>query len=389
MSMPPQGGWQPPQQPGSMPPNEGQPYHSPGPVPQQSYTGQQPPGYPPTPWPQHATPRQQGNGVKWLLIGVGLLLVIAITIGATLLFTRDSGGTPTETSVPPTSGASDDIASADDTGPVAIITAEPTCDAWNGIRTALASTERNGWDQRDRAAQSSEWTPAQRSQTEAVATAMRNAADQVVVLARQTPHRVIRELYEQFIAYGRAYADSIATYTPSDDFLAGANASAHSALGSICDAIAYGSAASRSLAAGEVPPPTQVSAPGNPANSQRFLVTPQSTCVAWVQREDTMVTDTAPWKNLDPNIPASAWTPEQRAIQEGALVTFATYADAIEASGRQSDNPILEDFAVLAAVYLRAYASTAATYIPADNYLSEVGLRLSGLISSACRAAAG
>jgi hypothetical protein len=29
----------------------------------------------------------------------------------------------------------------------------------------------------------------------------------------------MRELYEQFIAYGRAYADSLATYVPGDDFL--------------------------------------------------------------------------------------------------------------------------------------------------------------------------
>ncbi len=42
---------------------------------------------------------------------------------------------------------------------------------------------------------------------------MRNAADQTVALAKLTPHRVMRELYQQFIAYARAYSDAIATYT--------------------------------------------------------------------------------------------------------------------------------------------------------------------------------
>ncbi len=49
---------------------------------------------------------------------------------------------------------------------------------------------------------------------------MRSAADQMVALAKLTPHRVMRELYEQFIAYSRAYADRIPTYTPPDDNLA-------------------------------------------------------------------------------------------------------------------------------------------------------------------------
>ena len=42
---------------------------------------------------------------------------------------------------------------------------------------------------------------------------MRNAADQTVNLVKMTPHRVMRELYEQFIAYARAFADAVPTYT--------------------------------------------------------------------------------------------------------------------------------------------------------------------------------
>jgi hypothetical protein len=376
MSVPPQGGWNPPQ-PGDTPPPPSVPYGPPpwGGQPQWS----QQPGPPP----------RKGSGLKWLLIGVGLLLVIAITIGATLLFTRGSGnGTPTATSAPPTSGTGSDIASANDTGPIAVITSEPTCDAWNPIRNTLAQVERNGWDQRDPTKPASDWTPDQRTQADAVGTAMRNAADQTVALARRTPHRVVRELYAQFIAYGRAYADSVATYTPPDDFLAGSNVSATSSLGAICDAITYGSA-TRSVTLLPVGPPSQVTPPGDPSDPQPFITKPDSTCVAWVQREDKFITDLNDWIKLDPNVAGSQWTPEQRATQEAAALIFMSYASDIEAAGRHSDNPVLEDVAVLSSLYFRAYVAAGTNYVVADNYLAEAGSRLSNLISAACQSAAG
>ena len=44
---------------------------------------------------------------------------------------------------------------------------------------------------------------------ETVGKAMDNAADQTVSLVKATPHRVMRELYEQFIAYARAFDQAI------------------------------------------------------------------------------------------------------------------------------------------------------------------------------------
>lgn len=374
MSMPPQGGWHPPQ-PGNTPPPPSVPY---GPPP---WDGRQP-------WPQlPGQPPQKGSGLKWLLIAVGLLLVVAITIGATLLFTRGSGDTaPTATS---TSAVASDIASANDTGPVAIITSDPTCDAWNAIRASLAGVQgASRWTERDPSSSASTWSPEQRSEIEAVATSFRNAASQAVGLAKQTPHRVVRELYEQFAAYGRAYADRIPTYTSVDDFLALTTISIGESLGGLCDAITYQSAASRSLAVPSVPPPDRVAPVGNPAEPQRFVLVPDATCTLWVQREDRFSGDLAGWFRLDPNPPATQWTPDQKAIQQAAIPIFTSYADDIEAAGRQSNNPVLEDVAVLAAVYFRAYAGSVSNYVAADNYLVVAALRAANTISSACRATA-
>src|ERR1700759_5065989 len=106
MSVPPQGGWQ-PQQPGGPPPYGVPPGNYPqysGPQP----SGQQPPGFPQGPCPKQPSPPPKGNSTKWLLIAIALLLVVGVSIGATLLFTRDGGNDPSN---PPTSGTPSDIAS--------------------------------------------------------------------------------------------------------------------------------------------------------------------------------------------------------------------------------------------------------------------------------------
>ena len=72
----------------------------------------------------------------------------------------------------------------------------------------------------------SAWTEQQRAQYLAAGQAMRGAAAQTVGLVKLTPHRVMRELYEQFIAYARAYAQRIPNYIPADNNLVGTATSA-------------------------------------------------------------------------------------------------------------------------------------------------------------------
>ena len=200
MSTPPPGQWPPP------------PPTSQGPPPGPPSWSQQPPGSP-----------RGGNGGKWLLGGLALLVVVVVTVVATLLFTRDgssSPDTPTAFAPPSTSVNTSDIASANDKGPIRILTEDPTCAAWTPIGDTFAAQALKGWDDRDPSIPASAWTPEQRVQHEAIADAMRSAADQTVALVKKTPHRVMRELYEQSIAYWRTYAEQIPTYVPTDDHLA-------------------------------------------------------------------------------------------------------------------------------------------------------------------------
>jgi hypothetical protein len=318
------------------------------------------------------------------LIAVAVLLVIGISVGATLIFTRDGGSGSTTTS---TSAAPSDIASANDTGPVSVITDEPTCQSYIGINNNVANIEGQGWgDQRNSLGPASDWTADQRQQVQAVATAMINAAEQVVPLAKQTPHRLVREMYEQFVAYGRAYANSISHYTPDDNYLASANVNIGTALFALCNAITYGST-SRSLGVPSAPPPSQIASPQDPPGSKPFVTSnDDSSCTSWVQDEQRFVAATADWSKLDAAVPASDWTPEQRATQQAVLPILSAESDSMESAGRKSSNPILEDFAVAGAVYLRAYLEAGDTYVKADGWLSNVAFRLNNAISSACQA---
>lgn len=343
---------------------------------------QQPPGPPP-----------RGNGLKLVLGAVVLLVVVAVTVGATLLFTRGGSGekAPTATSSTPTpSGVASDIASANDKGPVGIITEDPTCAPWTPINNTLAGQQLKGWDKRDPTVPASAWTSGQRAQFEAVGSAMHTAADQIVPLVKLTPHRVMRELYEQTIAYLRAYADSIPDYAPTDDQLALVANSTSSALVFICSAIDFGSAAARAPLVAQAAPPSDIAPIGNPSDPQRFVTTPPPVCREWASNVSQFNADTAAWKNgADASLPASQWSPEQLALYSGVVSVMIDNADSIQLLGIQSENPVFEDFAVLASQYRRAYAQAIPTYTSPDTYLANVASQLVVSNNQACLAPGG
>jgi len=66
---------------------------------------------------------------------------------------------------------------------------------------------------------------------------------------------------------------------------------------------------------------------------------------------------------------------------------MSSNADEMERLGRKSDNSVLEDIAVLAAQYQRAYVTALPTYTGADNFLSEAGTYLFKAVDWSCKAA--
>jgi hypothetical protein len=316
-----------------------------------------------------------------------LLAVIAVTVVVTVLVVgKDVGNSPNPT---PTSGSASDIASANDKGPATIITDDPTCAPLKPILDTLAGQQANGWDKRDPSVGASAWTPAVRAQYEAVGQGMRGAADQIAKLAKVTPHRVVRELYEQYVAYARTYADSLPTYTAPDDNFALVAVTAVNAINDICSSISYGSATARAPLVASPATPSQMAPVGNPGDPQRFLPGPNPVCAQWSTALSDLQTDTAAWLSVPSNIPASGWNPEQRAIFNAVAPVMNASADKLQALGERSGNLTWRDFAELSAQYRRAYVESLPSYIAADNYLANVALEVSGVVQAACQAAGG
>nr|WP_233272311.1 hypothetical protein [Mycolicibacterium smegmatis] len=303
----------------------------------------------------------------------------------TVLVVRPDSGTSTTQGNPDVTNS--EFASASDNGPITIITDDPTCDAWNTVAGESASvTDSVKWDDRDTGIPATAWTPDQRAMYDATGTAMTRAADQAEGLVTKTPHRVMRELYEQFIAYTRAFVQSIPSYVPADNHLTVAASGAGNGLANICGAIVYRSAQAVAPLVPAVSNPTDPSRE-NEISTTVLLADNNSICGEWDSLVSKFSEDTKAWRAIDKNIAAKDWTPEQKRLNDEVVPVMLASADEMERLGRASGNPTLEDVAVLAAQYRRGFVTTLPTYTSADSYLELTTTNLVRLINWACKAA--
>lgn len=335
---------------------------------------------------------KQNKSLKWGLAAVVVLAVVALVLVGVVLLGGDPGKSTLDGSTSSRNAAAAGIASADDTGPVSIIINDPSCTAWVSISGNLSSTlsmlGHGHWNERDQSIPASAWNDEQKREYMAAGQVVRNAAAQAVGLVKLTPHRVMRELYEQFIAYARTFVEHIPSYTERDAALAGTAHSAASALAAICAAANNGSAAARGPLVEAQASPTKVASPGNPANPQRYLTGSNSVCADWKATLDKFGADAAEWHGMDPTIPATYWNPQQKAINLAVGPVMISLANKMQQLGRRSNNPTLQDFAELSAQYRRAFVLALPTYDPSDNSLANAATFLSTTVLGACSSAA-
>ncbi|MGV0625810.1 hypothetical protein [Mycolicibacter minnesotensis] len=337
-----------------------------------------------------ATPKQN-KSLKWGLAAVVVLAVVALVLVAVVLLGGDPGKGSSESSASSRNAAASGIASADDTGPVGIIINDPTCVAWGSISGNLSNTlamlGHGKWNERDQSIPATEWNDDQKKGYMAAAQVVRTAAAQTVGLVKLTPHRVMRELYEQFIAYARTFVEHIPTYTERDAALAGTAHSAASALAAICAASNNGSAAARGPLVEVQSAPSKTAAPGNPTNPQRYLTAPNPVCTDWKATLDKFGVDSAEWQGMDPSIPGTFWNPQQKAVNLAVGPIMISLANKMQQLGRRSNNPTMQDFAELSSQYRRAFVLALPTYDPSDNALANAATFLSTTVLGGCAAA--
>lgn len=386
MSLPP-----PPNPYGGQPPYGGQSQWGGQPQPgagEGQFSGPPPWGTPPQQpqWggPPGGVPPQRGGRGKWVLGGVIVLLVVALAVAVTLLVTRDgsNGSSPT----PPGDGQASEFASANDTGPINIITEDPTCDAWGRVARQFGKViDDSNWRARDKAIPATDWTPELRETYGAFKQAMATSADDAAKLSTQTPHRVVRELYEQFGAYARLFIARIPNYNSSDDNLATVATEAGNSVSNICGAITSQSSSAVESLLRSPSPPSEIS-PADNGGNYTFMNTPNDVCVEWEAAAVKFDADTADWRGLNPNLSATEWSTDEQAINRAAASVMKDNARNLEKMGRASGNAILEDFAVLASQYRRGFAEAIPTYTVSDNYLSETASNLVKTVTFACKA---
>ncbi|WP_138745268.1 hypothetical protein [Mycobacterium sp. DBP42] len=378
MTLPPQGPY------GSQPAGGGGPQWG-GPPPQRP--GAQPPGgqWPQQPWGAPPRPNKGGKG-KWILVGLALVAVIAVSIVGTVLVLRpDSGGGNGPQSNTANSGS--EFASANDTGPANIITEDPTCDAWGGISRDISARVPE-WDAQDYSVPAAQWTPEQRAVFDKKSAALTGAIKKVGDLAKRTPHRIMRELYNQYIAYSQAVIDSIPSYTSSDDNNIGASNKIFSTLNVVCSAIEYRVAQKSAPLISDPSPPSDVQALNQGSlEPKQFLDGGGPVCDEWISMVERFDKDTEAWRALDAKIPATEWTPEHKAVVDAVKPVMIANADDMEKLGRRSGNPAWEDLAVFAAQYRRAFVENIPSYTVTDNFLSAAAAYLFVAIKWACQAA--
>lgn len=336
--------------------------------------------YPQGSWPPPGPPPNAPRGnLRWVVLALAFLAVIAVSVAATVWVThRVSGAGRSQAS------ANGESASAGDTGPVGIITEDPTCDRWVATQNQVAA-QLTEWGNRDSSVPASAWTPVQREMFESAARVWQAQAERLIPLARETPHRVMRELYEQRIAYTRAYANAISNYTPVDDNLAIVGNDLGAALSHICLSIANFAVANRGTSVPAAAAPTAIAPVGDPANPQRFLTAPSDACpriTALAQRKQRELEQ---WYKTDSNIPASQRSPADQVLAQMAATVLGHGADELDQIGRSAGNPVMEDFLVLAAQYYRAYVNALPSSIPADEEIYGTAQSAQVAVYDACK----
>ncbi|CAN3126399.1 hypothetical protein ACNUDN_00156 [Mycobacterium sp. smrl_JER01] len=377
MTTPPPGQWPPPQPPRSGPPPEPQGHQS------TWHRGQGEWGQ------QHSDRRRPDNVGKWVLGGLAVLVIIVVTTLVTTLVLRGSDTRKDPTAAPLTSASpvKSDVASAKDDGPVTVITQDPTCEAWMSVVAGFAHASDGGWNTRDPKIPATQWTSELRNQYQAVEAAMLEASQRTIDLAKQTPHRVMRILYEQFAAYSRAYIDRLPSYREPDDHLVRVAIGFSTGLNAICDSIAFGVAGARAPLVPGASAPHGIDRDPRPEDAQIFLNSPSSICDQWLSSAKRFTDDTAAWRTVDPNVSSADLNADQRMINAEVAPIMEKFATETQLMGLQSGNGAWADVATLSAQYRRAYVSALLTYVPADNNLQIAAGSLTGAISEACRAA--
>ncbi|MUL61236.1 hypothetical protein B5P44_01390 [Mycobacterium sp. CBMA 213] len=307
---------------------------------------------------------------KWAGTAAAFGVAVAVGVGGTLLILAPGKTDKSNSAAANPFG----VASANDTGPAGVIAEDASCEPLQPIYKALYDGEQNGWQNRNIGVPKSAWNDRDEKMFTDVGNTFRKTADATVALAKLTQHRTMRELYGQFAAYARLYADHIPTYTPNDDNLALASIASMNMLNAICQAITNGAAENRGRMINAAAAPTSVAPAADPDKPALLMDSPDPQCEPMLKAVDVIDADPTVinWQKEDYNVTYDLLPESWKADNRAVMPIWTNFSDQMETMGRSFANPIAQDIAVLQAQYGRAYVQGIPTYNPPDNQLYSV-----------------
>jgi hypothetical protein len=141
-----------------------------------------------------------------------------------------------------------------------------------------------------------------------------------------------------------------------------------------------------------VPPAatSTVTVPASPQPLQPAIpATTDPVCAQWAPMTSDNIAKRADWSKTDPNIPASQWSPQQRAITMNVIPIMRQEASDLRGLAARANDPTLRFLMQLQALYNDAFADRLPNYTPPNDQRLWVAATDAGnMINSLCNAVA-
>jgi len=133
-------------------------------------------------------------------------------------------------------------------------------------------------------------------------------------------------------------------------------------------------------------PATVTVAAAAPQLSPTIPSAPDPVCAEWAPIADSYAAKLKEWgsRGGDPNLPASTWTPEQRALNMASIPVMRDQVEDLKRLAAKAKDPFLASLLRAQAMYEDAFIPRLPSYQPSDRPLWQAAYDFSGAVRAAC-----
>lgn len=114
--------------------------------------------------------------------------------------------------------------------------------------------------------------------------------------------------------------------------------------------------------------------------------TPDPVCAEWAPIADAYAAKLKDWgsRSGDPTLPASKWTPEQRALNMASIPIMRDQVEDLKRLATRAKDPFLASLLRAQAMYEDAFIPRLPNYEPSDRPIWQAAYDFSGAVRAAC-----